>query len=368
MNHKDFSIAWILPSDNPSFGGPPRVAKALVLYFSSLSINSVVITDFPLLRSLKRCLKKGLRVGLCEFLTYLRKYLSIYLESTHVIFSGVWSFRIIFLFVFSAVFGKKIYIRTSGMLMPFYLRGMSIYHVIFLKLFIVPLLRTESIVKIANSEREKRFLSIFSPNNLIFIENPSENNLFLDLSPQLIESRFSSKSILFYSRIAPVKGLDKAIRSIACLKLYIPNVSLVVVGPISDISYYNYCLDLVEQLDLSQSVEFRQPVYTLDAKISLFRSISCALFPSLAEGFPNSLVECISSGLPVIATKDTNIPFSVLSCIGKLITQDPLNISNCILPLLSCYGEYNRYSQAALKMAKSRYSIQSIGDKYISYF
>lgn len=372
-SHRKY-ILWILPSKNPSYGGPPRVAFELVTYFNTAGIESSILILTPFEHLENKFVQDNTSstfttlIYSMSFFEYIGSILAPFLRASHIIYSGVWSLNLPILIILSAFFNKRLYVRTSGMLMPYYLRNLRFKHHISLFFLVIPMLRNKHISKITNSDREKRLLSVFSPANVVAIANPSDERLFINLSPEILARRFRTKTILYFARIAPAKGLDLAIRSIYYLHKTISSASLLVVGPISDTCYYRQCLNIIEDLKLTQYVHILKPAYSILDKRRIFNQASCAMFPSHAEGFPNALVECISAGLPALATRNTNLPLSIHMQIGRVIPPDPLGIAKFSAELLTSFPKYEECSKYALKAAKETYSISSIGSSYIDNF
>jgi glycosyltransferase involved in cell wall biosynthesis len=75
----------------------------------------------------------------------------------------------------------------------------------------------------------------------------------------------------------------------------------------------------VEKLGVAARCQFRQVYTRPDEKSDFMRSLDVFVLPSLTEGTPNSIVEAMAHGLPVIATKVGGIPDVVTSETGLLV-------------------------------------------------
>jgi glycosyltransferase involved in cell wall biosynthesis len=96
--------------------------------------------------------------------------------------------------------------------------------------------------------------------------------------------------------IQPRKGLTEVLRSLAQL----PECRLLIAGSILDADYYQNCLALVRQLNLTERVQFLGHVE--DVRAFLW-SLDGFVFPSRSEGCPVALLEAMACGLPVVASR-----------------------------------------------------------------
>lgn len=105
------------------------------------------------------------------------------------------------------------------------------------------------------------------------------------------------------SRITPIKDTLTLIRAANDVVKKHPT-KFIVVGEVQDDEYYKECLDLVNDLGLKSNVVFTgyQDSTEWYPKFDVF------ILPSLSEGFPLTILEALSSGVPCLATRVGGIP------------------------------------------------------------
>lgn len=76
-------------------------------------------------------------------------------------------------------------------------------------------------------------------------------------------------------------------------------------GDQSDVIYYNACVELVDNLALGEIVRFYSPTHNLQ---DIYRKADFFCLPSVYEGYPNTLCEAMSSGLPIVCSNVCDNP------------------------------------------------------------
>lgn len=107
--------------------------------------------------------------------------------------------------------------------------------------------------------------------------------------------------VLFVGRIHPIKGLDNLIRAWAILKR--KDWRLRIVGP-DRIGYGEELWKLSNELDIAESVEFAGAKYEEELELE-YRRAKVFVLPSKSENFGGVVIDALSCGTPVIATKGT---------------------------------------------------------------
>ncbi|MBP9727404.1 MAG: glycosyltransferase [Gammaproteobacteria bacterium] len=108
-------------------------------------------------------------------------------------------------------------------------------------------------------------------------------------------------SVVFLSRISPMKNLDFAIQILNCV-----DVPLVfdIYGPLEDLAYWLKCQALIEQLPKNVKVNYCGSVEPSNVK-GIFSRYDLFLFPTLGENYGHVIAESLSVGTPVLLSDQT---------------------------------------------------------------
>ena len=138
--------------------------------------------------------------------------------------------------------------------------------------------------------------------NGVSIPPSVDPSLFLSHLPGLSGKRI----LLFLGRIHFKKGLDLLIKAWSHLSRSYPDASLVLAGP--DFERTRASIEaLVAEHGLSHSVHFTG-MLRHDLKWSALAAAEGFILPSLSEGLSVSVLEAMGVGLPVIVTRQCNLP------------------------------------------------------------
>ena len=203
-------------------------------------------------------------------------------------------------------------------------------------------------------------------------KNPNLKWIFsTSLNSEQLRKNNSIKSIkdkdrfemLVVSRQTMEKGTHKVIKAISILKNNY-NINLTGVGDGPDMKYFK---DLVKQLRLDNYVNFVGEVRQLDV-LNYMREADIYCFPSVSsEGFPKSVLEAISFGIPVLSSSVSVLPH-LFKDGGGIILKEP-HIDDIIEKtelLIKNKNLYKDHSMQAIKISKN-YSIESWRDNIGSH-
>lgn len=106
---------------------------------------------------------------------------------------------------------------------------------------------------------------------------------------------------------------------------------------------------LAQELGLGDKVRFAGRL-DRDAMAALYRSADIMLNPSLADNMPNSVLEALASGVPVVTTNVGGVPYIVQDGITALMVPpaDPHAMAAACLKILQCDHLWRRLSDAGL--------------------
>ena len=138
--------------------------------------------------------------------------------------------------------------------------------------------------------------------------------------------------ILYTGRFMPIKNVSLLIKSMRFVVDQFPKAKLMLVGngPLE-----GKLRNEVKQLDLEKSVVFAGHASSRIEMYYAAADVFC--MPSLYDNYPNSVLEAMSAGLPIVATKVGGIPLQIKD--GKngflVESQDEVALAEKILFLLN---------------------------------
>ena len=153
----------------------------------------------------------------------------------------------------------------------------------------------------ATSEEEYISLREFGLKQpMAIVANGVDLDLFDRKGSQSNAASTEQKTVLFLSRIHPVKGLDNLINAWALVGR--EDWHLTIAGPVVDRGYFDSLKGLIERLDVGRSVTFRGEL-SGESKSDAYGAADLFILPSFTENFGVVVAEALAHGVPVIATK-----------------------------------------------------------------
>ena len=161
------------------------------------------------------------------------------------------------------------------------------------------------------------------------------------------------------SRFIEKKGLDITLKAFAEFRKKYPNSELILAGegPLE-----GQLKDLARTLGVEGSV--RYPGFLNQKQLAAtFRSAHLFLHPSQTttagdqEGVPNSMLEAMASGLPVVATLHGGIPEAVHSGFDGLLVpeRDCPALANALLEIAEDSATYETFSRNAAESVRENF-------------
>ena len=112
-----------------------------------------------------------------------------------------------------------------------------------------------------------------------------------------------------------IYDIDTALRAFAIILRHLPGATLAVAGSGPEEPHLR---SLAEELGVAHAVEFRGRL-DRDAMAELYRSASVVLNPSRVDNMPNSVLEAMASGAPLVTTNVGGIPYIVRDGVTALL-------------------------------------------------
>ena len=166
-------------------------------------------------------------------------------------------------------------------------------------------------------------------NKIIGVESRVLYNFTKEVDECSIQYDKNSKNILMISRLTKNKGVYDAINAMKYLNTY--GMKLILAGTSEEIGNIKKYL---QQQELRGCVKLVGWVDSLE-KEKLFKNCFVSILPSYFEGIPMSILESMSFGVPVIASKVGGIPEIVSNNEGYLHT--PGNVDDLIEKIEKIY-------------------------------
>lgn len=113
--------------------------------------------------------------------------------------------------------------------------------------------------------------------------------------------RDGTLSIVFISRISPMKNLDGLLQVLATLTC---SAQLDIFGPCEDSNYWKICEELIEKLPPHVSAVYKGPLAPEDVSRT-FAAYDLFAFPTLGENFGHVVFEALRVGTPVLLSDRT---------------------------------------------------------------
>jgi|Deesub1362A_J573_1020465.scaffolds.fasta_scaffold01100_3 glycosyltransferase involved in cell wall biosynthesis len=171
--------------------------------------------------------------------------------------------------------------------------------------------------------------------------------------------RDDEKIILYLGRIHKIKGLDLLVSAFADLIKEIDNVKLVMVGP--DDGFLSILKSQIEKLGVSDKVLLTGPLYDGD-KLEAYIDADIYVLPSRYETFPNTVLEALACGTPVIITNRCGIA-DIVRKVGYVVRYDKNQLKKKILRFLTNPQLRNAYSKKGKMLVKEKYDWSRIVER-----
>jgi len=175
------------------------------------------------------------------------------------------------------------------------------------------------------------------------------------------------RRILFVGQCAEYKGVEFLLRAFPVLSDQ--QATLDVVGDIAaEPEYFTRLKHSVQELELQDRVTFYGHVNNREILAQFYKRADVFVLPSLVEGFGIVLLEAMSFGLPIVATRAGSIPELVKDGVNGLLVPpaDPTALAEAIERLLDSPVLRKQYGQAGYDFVSNHcrfYSWEAVGER-----
>ncbi len=155
-----------------------------------------------------------------------------------------------------------------------------------------------------------------------------------------------SAHVIVARNLEPLYDNTSAIRAFQQVQKVLPHARLTLAGSGPEAAHLQA---LVKELGMNDCVTFTGRL-DRDAMARLFREADIMLNPSLADNMPNSVLEAMASGVPVVSTNVGGVPYLVEDGKTALLVPpaDPVALSSAALRLLQDEPLWTSLQQAGL--------------------
>lgn len=268
-------------------------------------------------------------------------------KNDFILFSSICYLPNFFILLYSLLFKSNIIWSPRGELFDSALKGNK-FKLLYFR--ILKCLSRRKVIFHATSEEEKSCILKYFPNfHVVVIPN------YMELPLKVNRKVSNIPYLLYVGRIAPIKALDSLIVGLAHSKQFVESDFIFkIVGDVEEqfSSYYEELITLINNKGLSGKVFFVGSKYGYE-KYQCFANAYFSFLLSNSENFGNVVIEALSQGTPVVASKGT--PWETLkdNNAGFWIQNDVNTISNCIDNILSLdENDYQGYRNNAYMLSK----------------
>ena len=135
-------------------------------------------------------------------------------------------------------------------------------------------------------------------------------------------------------------------------------------GIVNDESLYKECTEIIQKLNIFESIKIIPPVTNIH---EMYPNYELFCLPSFFEGFPNTLCEAMSCGLPVIASNVCDNPYILENgAYGALFNpESPESIANALKTyLIKCRSNRDEIGRKNRERISSLCSEEAFVKKY----
>lgn len=177
-----------------------------------------------------------------------------------------------------------------------------------------------------------------------------------------LSNRNKERDYILYTGILDAqKGLTDLIKSLKIVCEEFPNIRLLLTG---NGPFERYLKKMVNNLHLNNNVKFLGYV-DKESLLSYYQNATIYVLPSYSEGFPTSILEAMSCGIPVIGTNVTGTSELIINNENGLLVppRNPERLAESIIYLLDNKNLRDKMGKNGRNLMKQRFDWDLITDK-----
>lgn len=229
--------------------------------------------------------------------------------------------------------------------------------------------RQASLILTNSVYAQQQVLSLGLNPNLVKVVYCGYDGMLITKSTAVRTNKKNNRRILFVGQCAYVKGIEYLLQA---TPLFSDKGAVIdVVGNTAgEPDYFLRLSKIINDLDLQKRVIFHGHISDKVGLAQFYQQADIFVLPSLMEGFGIVLLEAMSFGLPIIATKVGAIPEIIKDGKNGLLVPpaDPLALAKAIDLLLRSPALRDQYGQTGYKFVAEHYkfySWESVGERVL---
>ncbi len=189
---------------------------------------------------------------------------------------------------------------------------------------------------------------------------------YIEIAPKV--ERKPGDYLLFIGRLHRKKAIDNLIRSLTMSQTFMRSGFVLKIAGEGTPSYTSMLKQLVDELGLTERVEFLGHVEGVD-KLSLYADAHFTIMPSHSENFGNVVLESLAQETPVVASIHT--PWDALKRekVGFWVDNSPEGLASTFDKILSMDNkEYEDYRSRCRDFVLTNFDIEQNFDKWLEFY
>ncbi len=176
------------------------------------------------------------------------------------------------------------------------------------------------------------------------------------------------RTVLFFGRFHPKKGLDLLIQGFGQIAGSFPDVAILGVGIADDTSYFASLERQVKRLNLEERV-FMTDKFVGDRSRAALNCASIYAHPAYQEGFSTAILDAMSASLPLLVTDRCRMRELERKKAGILVEPSPDGIAGGLAHLLRLpVAELKLQGQNANNWLRDEFTWDSVGSQLIKLY
>ncbi len=223
---------------------------------------------------------------------------------------AVWNFPTFYAMRSALGKGVPYMVAPQGSFDPWALKQSSWRKKVYGPICEIPLLNKANCLQALTSREAEQFQhsGIHAP--AVVIPNGVDERNFVQQGESLarrLDLAAGQRTLLFLSRLHPKKGVDVLIKAFSRFSGKRGDVTIVIAGDDAGSGYKGILMNLVSQSGIEDKCRFVGEVHGKEKFDMLLGADAFALL-SHSEGLPVAVLEAMAAALPVIITRDCNLP------------------------------------------------------------